>query len=346
VVIELAGEWVCQQLSLMMARYPWLRQQMQFNRLKRREFITLLGGAAAWPLAARAQQPAMPVVGFLRDSTAAGSEFIVNALRKGLAEAGFVEGRNLTIEYAWTDGRSERLSALAAALVGRHVAVIVSSALSATYVAQTATSTIPVVFAVNSDPVASKLVASLSRPGGNLTGVAYLTSELGGKRLGLMHEMVPKVADFALLAHPTYPSSAPFISDVKAAARSMGLRIEVFNASTESEIDTAFAALSARRLGALLIANYPLFTTRRERVIALAARYAVPTMYVQREFASAGGLITYGTDLTEVYRLTGGYAGRILKGDKPADLPVLPADQVRDDHKPQDGEGARPRRAG
>jgi putative ABC transport system substrate-binding protein len=292
--------------------------------MRRREFITLLGGAAAaWPLAARAQQAAIPVIGFLRDATAAGSEHMVNGLRKGLAEAGFVEGRNLTIEYAWTDGRSDRLSTLAAELVTRHVPVIVSSALSATYAAKAATSTIPVVFAVNNDPVATKLVTSLNRPGANLTGVAYLGSELGAKRLGLMHEMLPTVADFAVLAHPTYPSSAPFISDVKAGAHSMGLRIEVFNASTESEIDAAFAALSARRLGALLIANNPLFTTQRERIIALAARYAVPTMYVQREFTSSGGLISYGTDLTEVYRLTGGYAARILRGEKPADLPVL-----------------------
>src|SRR5262245_41787492 len=221
--------------------------------MRRRELITFLGGAAvAWPLAARGQQPTMPVVGFLRDATAAGSGFLVNGLRKGLAEAGFVEGRNLTIEYAWTDGRSERLSALAAELVGRHVPVIVSSALNATYAAKAATSTIPVVFAVNNDPVATNLVASLNRPGGNLTGVAYLGSALGAKRLGLMHEMVPTVADFAVLEHPTYLSSAPFVRDVKAAARSMGFRIEVFNASTESEIDTAFAALSARRLGALL----------------------------------------------------------------------------------------------
>jgi putative tryptophan/tyrosine transport system substrate-binding protein len=195
--------------------------------------------------------------------------------------------------------------------------------LDATYAAKAATSTIPIVFAVNNDPVATKLVPSLNRPGGNLNGVAYLGSALGAKRLGLMHEMVPTVADFAVLAHPTYPSSAPFISDVRAAARTMGVRIEVFNASTEKEIETAFAALSARKLGALLIANHPMFTTRRERIIALAARYIMPTMYVQREFASAGGLITYGTDLTEVYRLTGGYAGRILRGDKPADLPVL-----------------------
>jgi putative tryptophan/tyrosine transport system substrate-binding protein len=292
--------------------------------VRRREFIALLGGAAAtWPVMARAQQTAMPVVGFLRDATAAGSGFMVDGLRKGLAEAGYIDGRNLTIEYAWTEGRSERLSALAAELVGRHVPVIVSSALNATYAAKAATSTIPVVFAVNNDPVATGLVASLNRPGGNLTGVAYLGSELGAKRLGLIHQIVPKATDFAVLAHPTYPASVAFISDVKAGARTLGLRIEVFNASTESEIDAAFAALSARRLGALLIANHPLFTTRREQIIALAARYAVPTIYVEREFARSGGLISYGTDLPEVYRLTGGYAGRILRGDKPADLPVL-----------------------
>ena len=219
--------------------------------MRRREFITLLGGAAAaWPLAAHAQQTAMPVIGFLRDATAAGSEFMVNGLRKGLAEAGFVEGHNLTIDYAWSEGQSVRLSTLAAELVGRNVSVIVSSAINATFAAKAATSTIPVVFAINIDPVASGLVASLNRPGGNLTGVSYLTSELGAKRLGLMHEMVPRVTDFAVLAHPTYPTSAPFISDVEAAARSLGFRIEVFNASTESEIDTAFAGVSARGLGA------------------------------------------------------------------------------------------------
>ena len=293
-------------------------------KILRRDFIGLLGGAAAlWPGTARAQQAAMPVVGFLRDATAAGSGFVVDGLRKGLAEAGFVEGRNLTIDYAWTEGQGERLSALAAELVGRRVTVIVSSAVNATVAAKAATSTIPVVFVINNDPVASGLVASLNRPGGNLTGVSYLSAELGAKRLGLIHELLPKVTDFAVLAHPTYPSSAQFVSDAEAAARSLGLRIEVFNASSVSEIDTAFAALSAHNLGALLIANHPLFTTNPERLIALAARYAVPTMYVQREFADAGGLIAYGPSLPDVYRQAGGYAGRILKGDKPADLPVV-----------------------
>jgi putative tryptophan/tyrosine transport system substrate-binding protein len=292
--------------------------------MKRREFLGVLGGAAVtWPLAARAQQPAMPVAGFLRDATAAGSEFMVDRLRRGLAGAGFVEGHNLTIDYTWSEGQSVRLSTLAAELVGRNVSVIVSSSNNAAFAAKAATSTIPVVFAINNDPVASGLVASLNRPGGNLTGVSYLTSALGAKRLGLMHEMVPRVTDFAVLAHPTYPTSAPFISDVEAAARSLGFRIEVFNASTESEIDTAFAGVSARGLGALLIAGNTLFTSRREQISILAARYALPTMYTVGEFANAGGLICYGPSLPDVYRLVGGYAGRILKGEKPADLPVM-----------------------
>src|SRR5262249_36145016 len=287
------------------------------SHIGRRKFLATLSGAVtAWPLAARAQQPAMPVVGFLRDATAAESEFMVNGLRKGLAEAGFVEGHNFTIGYAWSESQSVRLSTLAAELVGRNVSVIVSSSNNATFAAKAATSTIPVVFAINNDPVASGLVASLNRPGGNLTGVSYLTSELGAKRLGLMHEMVPRVTDFAVLAHPTYPTSAPFISDIEAAARSLGFRIEVFNASTESEIDTAFAGVSARGLGALLIAGNTLFTSRREHISVLAARYALPTMYAWREFANAGGLICYGPNFPDVYRLVGGYAGRILKGEK------------------------------
>jgi putative ABC transport system substrate-binding protein len=294
------------------------------SHIERRKFLaTLGGGVAAWPLAGQAQQPAMPVVGFLRDATAAGSEFMVDGLRRGLAGAGFVEGHNLTIDYTWSEGQSVRLSTLAAELVGRNVSVIVSSSNNATFAAKAATSTIPVVFAINNDPVASGLVASLNRPGGNLTGVSYLTSALGAKRLGLMHEMVPRVTDFAVLAHPTYPTSAPFISDVEAAARSLGFRIEVFNASTESEIDTAFAGVSARGLGALLIAGNTLFTSRREQISILAARYALPTMYTVGEFANAGGLICYGPSLPDVYRLVGGYAGRILKGEKPADLPVM-----------------------
>ena len=292
--------------------------------MRRREFITLLGGAAAlWSLSARAQQSAVAVIGFLRDSKAAGSGFLVDGLRKGLAEAGFVEGHNLTIEYAWTEGQSARLSTLATELVRRRVPVIVSSAINATEAAKVATSTIPIVFAVNNDPVASGLVASLNRPGGNLTGVSYLSSELGAKRVGLMHQILPKVTDFGVLAHPTYPTSAPYIRDAEAAARSLGLRIEVFNASNESEIDSAFAALSTRKLGGLLVANHTLFTTSRKHIVELTARYAMPTMFVEREFADDGGLISYGPDLPDLYRQAGVYAGRILNGEKPADLPVL-----------------------
>jgi putative tryptophan/tyrosine transport system substrate-binding protein len=292
--------------------------------MRRREFFTLVGGAAvAWPLAAGAQQPAMPVIGFLRDSTAAGSSFVVEGLRKGLAEAEFVEGRNLTIDFAWTEGQNTRLPSLAAQLVAQHVSVIASSSINATIAAKAATTTIPIVFAVTNDPVAFGLVKSLNHPGGNLTGVSYLSSTLGAKRLGLMHEILPNVSDFAVLAHPTYASSAPFITDVQAAAGNLGLRVEVFNASTESEIEAAFEAMSARKLGALLMANNPLFTTSRKLLIALAARYALPTMYTVREFADSGGLISYGTDLPDVYRQVGAYVGRILKGEKPGDLPVV-----------------------
>jgi putative ABC transport system substrate-binding protein len=292
--------------------------------MHRRDLIKGIAGlTAAWPLAAGAQQAATPTLGFLRDSTSAGSGFLVRGMQKGLAELGFVEGQNLTIDYAWTEGHTERLATLAAGLIERRVPVIVSSALNATLAAKAATSTIPVVFAVNNDPVAAGLVASLARPGHNLTGVSYLSSTLGAKRLGLMHEILPNITDIAVLAHPTYPSSAPFINDVQAAARSLGLRIEVFQVATESELELALAQLNARKLGALMVANYPEFTTHREQLIALAARYAMPTMYVQREFAAAGGLISYGTDLPDVYRQVGAYAGRILKGEKPADLPVL-----------------------
>jgi putative tryptophan/tyrosine transport system substrate-binding protein len=290
--------------------------------MRRRAFIQgIASSAAAWP--ARAQPSPVPVVGFLRDARAAGSGHIVNGMRKGLAEAGFVEGRNLTIDFAWTVEQSERLPTLAADLVQRHVSVIVSSATNTTLAAKAATTTIPIVFASNNDPVESGLVASLNHPGGNLTGVYYLSAALGAKRLGLMHEMLPKVTNFAVLAHPDYATSAPFISAVEAAASSLGVRIDVFHASTESEIDSAFADMSTQKVGALLVANHTLFTTRRDHIIALAARYAIPAMYVEREFAAAGGLMAYGASLPDVYRLAGNYAGRILKGEEPVELPVL-----------------------
>jgi putative ABC transport system substrate-binding protein len=292
--------------------------------MRRREFLGVVGGAAAvWPVLALAQQAAMPVVGFLRDASPQGSEHFVAGFRRGLGEAGFVEGRNVAVEYALTDGETNRLPAMAADLVQRRVSVILASAINAAKVAKTATSTIPIVFAIANDAVAFGLVASLSRPGGNLTGVSYLTSELGGKRLGLMHELMPKVMDFAVIANPNNPNATLFISDVETAARTAALRIEVVHAASEGEFDAAFAALAARRTGAVLIANDPLFTTRRERIIALAGRYAIPTIYTTREFAESGGLISYGPNLADVYRLAGNYVGRILRGDKPTDLPVL-----------------------
>ena len=291
--------------------------------MRRRDFIALAGGglAAASPFAARAQQPA--TVGFLRDATAKGSENIVGGLRRGLAEAGFVEGNNLTLDIAMTEGDSGRLPALAAALVARHPPVIVSSALNATIAAKAATSTIPIVFAIANDAVEFGLIASLSRPGGNLTGVNYLSAELAAKRLGLMHEILPKVTRFALLVHPTYAESAPLIRDAQAAAGQMGFQVEIFNAATEKEIDSAFAAMAAQGYGAALFGNHPFYTTHQEYIAKLAARYAIPTIYPQLEYAEVGGLITYGPSLPDVYRLAGGYAGRILKGDKPADLPVV-----------------------
>jgi putative tryptophan/tyrosine transport system substrate-binding protein len=265
----------------------------------------------------------MPVIGFLRDATADGSGHFVAALRKGLSEAGFVDGRNVVIDYAWTDGHTDRLPALAADLVRRRVSVIVASAINATVAAKAATSTIPIVFAIANDPVAFGLVASLSRPGGNVTGVNYLTSELGGKRLGLLHELLPKVTDFAILANPGNPTAALFVQDVEGAASTVGLRSEVFKAVNERDIGPAFVALSQRRLGALLVANDPVYTTQRAQIAALAARHAVSAIYTTREFAEAGGLLSYGPSLPDVYRQAGVYAGRILKGDKPADLPVL-----------------------
>ena len=292
--------------------------------MRRRDFVMgIAGSAAAWPLAGHAQLPATSVVGFLRDATSTGSEIVVGGLRKGLAEAGFVEGQNLAFDFAWTEGHSDRLPALTTELVARRPQVIVSSALNATVSAKAATTTIPIVFAIANDAVEFGLVTSLSHPGGNLTGVSYLSAELASKRLGLMHEILPKVTHFAVLVHPTYGESVPFVRDAQAAADAMGFQIEIFKAATEGDIDTAFAAISARGIGALLLGNHPMFTARRAYLVGLAARFRVPTIYPQFEYAAVGGLITYGPSLDDVYRLAGGYAGRILKGDKPAELPVV-----------------------
>jgi putative tryptophan/tyrosine transport system substrate-binding protein len=292
--------------------------------MKRREFITLLGGAAAaWPLAARAQ-PAMPVIGFLHSASAAAYEHLVAAFRKGLSEAGYSEGQNVAIEYRWSEGQNERLPALAAELVHRQVAVIVTpGSTPATLAAKAATRTIPIVFLSAVDPVKTGLVASLSRPGGNVTGVSDIGVELAAKRLGLLHELLPGATRFALLVNPDNPGiTEAFITEAQMAASAIGRQIEVVTASTNGEIDRAFATLMNKRSDALLVSTDALFVTRRVQLVTLAARHAVPAMYFRREFAEVGGLMSYGSNLADQFRQNGIYAGRILKGEKPAEMPV------------------------
>ena len=295
--------------------------------MRRREFSTLLGGAATastvWPSAARAQQKAMPVIGFLGGATPRPAAPLVAAVRQGLSETGYVEGQNVVIEYRWAEGRYDRLPALAADLVGRKVDVIVAGGPPAAHAAKNATSTIPIVFIAGDDPVGDGLVASLARPGGNLTGVSFLTAELNAKRFELLSELVPQARVIALLVDPNIPATEHVMPAVQEAARAKGVQLHILKASTESEIDAAFAALVQRQAGALVVSADPFFFSRREQIVALAARHAVPAIYEFREFATAGGLISYGTSLTAVFRQVGIYAGRILKGAKPADLPVV-----------------------
>ena len=295
---------------------------MQFGQLKRRELIALLGGAvAAWPYASRAQQAAMPVVGLL----SSGSAQPVHAMfHLGLNEADFVEGRNLRTEYRYADGHYDQLPALAAELVRRQVDVLaVFGAAHAAIAAKAATSTIPIVFAIGSDPVKFGLVGSLNRPGGNITGVSFFTAELEAKRLGLLREFVPQATKIAALINPGNANFQNQTREMKEAARTLGLELHILSADGERDFEPAFANTVQMRAGALLIASDPFFFTRRERLVALAAQYAVPTIYEWREFAEVGGLASYGTSLREAYRQAGAYAGRVLKGEQPADLPVL-----------------------
>jgi putative tryptophan/tyrosine transport system substrate-binding protein len=291
--------------------------------MNRRAFITLLGGAAAaWPLAARAQKP-LAVIGLLHSATPGSYAPMTAAFRKSLDEAGYSEGQNLTIEYRWAEGQLDRLPELAADLVRRQVSVIFTGGGSdPSLAAKAATSKIPIVFANGTDPVEAGLVASLNRPGGNVTGITFLNNTLGPKEVEAMHELVPKAAVIAVLLNPKLSTAASQLKDVEMAARALGLQVQVLHASMEQDLDMVFASLLQLRVGGLAIGADAFFFSRRDQLVGLATRYSVPTVYPWREAVTAGGLVSYGTSITDAYRLAGIYTGRILKGDKPAELPV------------------------
>ena len=292
--------------------------------MKRRDFITLLGSAMAWPLAARAQQAAMPVIGYLSARSRDDTSHLIAAFQHGLAESGYVEGRNVTIEYHFAIGQYDRLPAMATELVRRPVAVIATTGGEpAVQAAKAATSTIPIVFATGVDPVKQGLVASFNRPGGNITGIVLFAAQLEPKRFGLLRDLAPQASTVGILLNPSFPTSERQLLDIQEAGRHLNLAIHVLRANTDREIDTAFETITQQRIPALLVAGSPFFDTRRDKLVALTARNAVPTMFQFREFVEPGGLKSYGANISEAYRQVGVYTGRVLKGDKPADLPVF-----------------------
>jgi putative ABC transport system substrate-binding protein len=296
---------------------------MQSGPLKRREFVTLLGGTAAWPLAARAQQPAIPMIGFLNNGSPDAFAHLTRSFRQGLGETGYVEDQNVAVDYRWAEGQYDRLPAQAGELVRRQVVVIFAGGPPAAKAAKAATATIPIVFTTGEDPVKLGLVASLNRPGGNATGVSVVTAELEAKRLGLLHELVPTAAVIASLVNPSYPGTDAQVTSEREAARTLGHELLILTASREVEIDAAFATLVQRGVRALFVGADPFFNTRRDQLVTLTARYAVPAIYPWREATVGGGLMSYGASFSDGYRQAGVYVGRVLKGDKPADLPVV-----------------------
>ena len=292
--------------------------------MKRREFVSLLvGGAAAWPLVARAQQPAMPVIGYLNSRSRDTDTPFLAAFHRGLNETGYVEGQNVAIEYRWADGQYDRLPVLATDLVRRRVTVMAATSTPAALAAKAATSAIPIVFTTAADPIAVGLVDSLSRPSGNVTGVNSYLSDLGAKRLELLRQLVPNDAVIGMLVNPNYPDAESQAKDVKEAARTLGQQVHVVNADSEGDLNRAFATFIELKADALLVSLDSFFLSRREQLVALAARHKIPVMYFARDFVLAGGLMSYGSDLADSYRQAGVYTGRILKGAKPVDLPVL-----------------------
>jgi putative ABC transport system substrate-binding protein len=298
------------------------------RNMRRRDFIIFLGSATAWPIGARGQQAAMPVIGYLNSGSPESDLPRVTGLRQGLNETGYVEGRNVAIEYRWAGNQLDQLPSLAADLVNRRVAVIVAAGLPSALQAKSATTTIPIVFSVGSDPVRTGLVASLNRPGANLTGYNTLSGELGAKGIEVLHELVPGAATIGFLKNPRNSVAEFLTRDVLAVARARGLKIQILEAGTDREIEAAFVTLAEARTGALLVMNDFFFNSRLHQVVALAARYAIPVISAVREFAVAGGLMSYGPSLTGAYRQVGVYTGRILKGEKPADLPVQQSTKV------------------